>query len=273
MPELPEVETTRRGIEPHVLGRKVSRVIVRQPQLRWPISPELAEQLPGCEIEAVTRRAKYLLLKAGARHLILHLGMSGRLRIVPANTPVNKHDHLDIILDNGQALRFHDPRRFGAALWLTGNPMAHELLARLGPEPLGEDFSGRLLFERSRGRQLAVKNFIMNSQIVVGVGNIYASEALHRSGIHPARAAGRISQRRYTHLASAIKAVLEASITQGGTTLRDFVGADGGSGYYQLRLAVYGKAGQACPQCGPGHRIRMVTIGQRSSYFCPHCQH
>lgn len=272
MPELPEVETTRRGIEPHVLGQKVSKVIVRQPQLRWPIPPELEQKLTGRVIESVSRRAKYLLLKAGDGHLMLHLGMSGRLRVLPADTPAGKHDHLDIVLANGQALRLNDPRRFGAALWISAEPKKHELLADLGPEPLSEQFNGALLHTRSRGRKVAVKNFIMDSKVVVGVGNIYASEALHQVGIHPGRAAGRVSRQRYEQLASAIKQVLEASITQGGTTLRDFVGADGGTGYYQLALAVYGKAGEACPRCGPSQHIRNRVIGQRSSFFCANCQ-
>ncbi|MDX1496852.1 MAG: bifunctional DNA-formamidopyrimidine glycosylase/DNA-(apurinic or apyrimidinic site) lyase [Salinisphaeraceae bacterium] len=273
MPELPEVETTRRGIEPHVLGRKVTRVIVRQSQLRWPIPAELAKELPGRRIESVTRRAKYLLLAAGDRNLMLHLGMSGRLRVLPSDTPAEKHDHLDIVLDNGQTLRLNDPRRFGAALWISEDASKHALLEKLGPEPLSDAFNGDRLFSASRGRKIAVKNFIMNSHIVVGVGNIYASEALFRVGIRPTRAAGRISRANYGALALAIKDVLQASITQGGTTLRDYVGVDGGTGYYQLELAVYGKAGQSCPRCGPEHPIRNITIGQRSSFFCSNCQH
>ncbi len=273
MPELPEVETTRRGIEPHVVGQQVTQVIVRQPQLRWPIPPELGEQLPGRRIESVERRAKYLLLKAGDGNLLIHLGMSGRLRVLPADTPIGKHDHLDIVLASGQALRLNDPRRFGAALWICEDPAKHTLFVHLGPEPLSNDFSGATLYKASRKRKVAVKNFIMDSKIVVGVGNIYASEALHRVGILPTRAAGRISRARYDQLAIAIKEVLQASITQGGTTLRDFVGADGGSGYYQLELAVYGKTGQACPRCGPAYRIRNVVLGQRSSFFCTQCQH
>lgn len=273
MPELPEVETTRRGIEPHVLGRRVEKVIIRQPQLRWPIPAELADELPGRRIESVSRRAKYLLLAAGDRNLMLHLGMSGRLRVLPAHTPAGKHDHLDIVLDNNQALRLNDPRRFGAALWISADPSRHELLERLGPEPLSDDFSGALLFTASRGRKAAVKNFIMDSHIVVGVGNIYASEALYRVGIHPGRAAGRIGRQRYDVLAETIKDVLNESIIQGGTTLRDYVGADGGTGYYQLRLSVYGKAGTPCPRCGPEYLIRNKVIGQRSSFFCSNCQH
>lgn len=273
MPELPEVETTRRGIEPHVLGRRVEQVIIRQPQLRWPVPEELAVELPGRRIESVSRRAKYLLLAAGNRHLMLHLGMSGRLRVLPTDTPAGKHDHLDIVLDSGQTLRLNDPRRFGAALWISSDPSRHELLERLGPEPLSDDFNGALLFAASRDRRVAVKNFIMDSHIVVGVGNIYASEALHRVGIHPNRPAGRIGRARYDLLAASIKDVLDESITQGGTTLRDYVGVDGGSGYYQLKLSVYGKAGQPCPRCGPEFVVRNKVIGQRSSFFCVNCQH
>ena len=272
MPELPEVETTRRGIEPHVLGQQVKQVILRQPQLRWPVPAELVSELPGRSIETVQRRAKYLLLKAGDRHLLIHLGMSGRLRIVPATTPAGKHDHLDIVLASDQALRLNDPRRFGAALWITEDYSKHALFAHLGPEPLSEAFCGQRLYDLSRKRRVAVKNFIMDSKTVVGVGNIYASEALHRVGIHPVREAGRISLQRYQKLAEAIKHVLSDSITQGGTTLRDFVGADGGTGYYQLALSVYGKTGEPCPRCGVDHRIHNKLIGQRSSFYCPHCQ-
>lgn len=272
MPELPEVETTRRGIEPHILGYRVKQVILRQPSLRWPVPATLVRQLPGRRIDAVTRRAKYLLLRAGDACLMLHLGMSGRLRVLSTNIPAGKHDHLDIVLSNGKTLRFNDPRRFGAALWIQGDPNEHVLLATLGPEPLEEGFTADYLHQRAQGRKLAVKNFIMDSKVVVGVGNIYASEALHRAGIHPARAAGRVSLKRYALLVRAIQQVLESSITQGGTTLRDFVGVDGGSGYYQLQLSVYGKAGQPCPRCGTKHLIRNTEIGQRSSYFCASCQ-
>lgn len=270
MPELPEVETTRRGVKPHVIGRRVERVIVRQPRLRWPVSQELAQALPGRKIDAVNRRAKYLLFAAGDGHLMLHLGMSGRLRVVPADLAPAPHDHLDIVLDDGQALRFHDPRRFGSAFWLTGPPETFSLLAHLGPEPLSEDFDGDWLYRQSRGRRAPVKAFLMDSRIVVGVGNIYACEALHAAGIHPARPAGRIGRDRYHRLADAVRAVLEGAIAAGGTTLRDYVGVDGGSGWFQLSLAVYGKAGKPCPRgCGP---IRRRVIGQRATFYCPLCQ-
>lgn len=270
MPELPEVETTRAGIEPHVRGARVRTVIVRQPQLRWPVSPELTAELPGQRIEAVRRRAKYLLFAAERGHVCLHLGMSGRLRVVPADTPPGAHDHVDITLDTGQAIRFNDARRFGSVFWLRGDPETFSLLAKLGPEPLSEAFDGDGLHARSRGRRAPVKAFIMDSATVVGVGNIYASEALHAAGIHPRRAAGRIGRGRYRRLAEAIRTVLAGAIAVGGTTLRDYIGVDGDTGYFQLRLAVYDKAGQACPRgCGP---IRREIIGQRATFFCPVCQ-
>ena len=270
MPELPEVETTRRGIAPHVIDRRVTGVVIRQPQLRWPITPGLAEELTGRQFQQVTRRGKYLLFAAGDKHLMIHLGMSGRLRIVPSSLSPEKHDHLDISLDSGQTIRFNDPRRFGSAFWLPGEPAQFSLLVALGPEPLSDDFDGEHLHTRSRGRSAPVKAFVMDSKTVVGVGNIYASEALHAAGIHPARAAGKVSLARYKKLASDIKHTLETAITAGGTTLRDYVGVDGGSGWFQLQLAVYGKAGQACPRgCGP---IQQRVIGQRNTFFCPECQ-
>lgn len=270
MPELPEVETTRAGIEPHVTGQRVAQVIVRQPQLRWPVSPELATALPERTIGAVRRRAKYLLFAAGNAHLCIHLGMSGRLRVVPADTPAAKHDHVDIVLASGNMVRFNDARRFGSVFWITGNVDEFPLLASLGPEPLSPGFDGNWLYVRSRGRRAPVKTFIMDSHIVVGVGNIYASEALHAAGIHPQRAAGRISATRYARLANAIKQVLNNAIAAGGTTLRDYIGVDGGSGFFQLELAVYDKAGTPCPR--DGEPIRRVVIGQRSTFYCPRCQ-
>ncbi|MDA3922692.1 MAG: bifunctional DNA-formamidopyrimidine glycosylase/DNA-(apurinic or apyrimidinic site) lyase [Salinisphaera sp.] len=270
MPELPEVETTRAGIEPHVRGQSVRTVIVRQPQLRWPVTETLASDLPGQTIHAVRRRAKYLLFVADRGHVCLHLGMSGRLRIVPADTPVAKHDHLDIVLDNDQTIRFNDARRFGSVFWLTGDPQAFSLLSKLGPEPLSDDFDGAWLHARAAGRRTPVKSVIMDAAVVVGVGNIYACEALHAAGIHPRRAAARISAGRYNRLAEAIRQVLRDAIVAGGTTLRDYIGVDGDSGYFQLQLAAYGRAGQPCPRgCGP---IRREIVGQRSTFFCPVCQ-
>ena len=270
MPELPEVETTRRGIEPQMRGCKVREVIVRERRLRWPVPRTLVNALPGQRITSITRRGKYLLIHTAAGTAILHLGMSGSLRILPSNTPAQKHDHLDIVLDSGRALRLHDPRRFGTLLWTTADPARHKLLKTLGPEPLEDGFDGDYLFAKSRKRKVAVKNFIMDSHIVVGVGNIYASEALFLARIHPERATGRITRERYAALAKAIKKVLSAAIKAGGTTLRDFVREDGAPGYFRQHLRVYGRQGQACERCG--HAIAVRVTGQRSTYYCPHCQ-
>ncbi|MGD8644251.1 MAG: bifunctional DNA-formamidopyrimidine glycosylase/DNA-(apurinic or apyrimidinic site) lyase, partial [Chromatiales bacterium] len=262
MPELPEVETTRRGIEPHVLGRTVRKVIVREPRLRWPIPSALAKSLSSQRIDAIERRAKYLLFRTAAGTAILHLGMSGSLRIVPAGTAPEIHDHVDIALDSGQTLRLRDPRRFGCLLWTRADPLRHKLLTHLGPEPLGDALDGDYLFERSRGRRGPVKSFIMDSHIVVGVGNIYASESLFLAGIHPARPAGRISRERYEALADAVKQVLAEAIAEGGTTLRDFVREDGQPGYFRIKLRVYERAGGECVRCGG--TVRRRVIGQRA---------
>src|SRR5699024_6376542 len=270
MPELPEVETTRAGIAPHVIGRRVARVVVRQPQLRWPVSPELATALPDQVITAVQRRAKYLLFETAAGSICLHLGMSGRLRVVPDATPLRAHDHVDFVLDNDWIVRFNDARRFGSIFWISGDPEQFSLLARLGPEPLSPAFDGAYLYARARGRRATIKSFIMDSQVVVGVGNIYACEALHAAGIHPQRAAGRISAARYAKLAAAIKQVLQDAIAAGGTTLRDYIGADGHAGYFQQALAVYGREGQ--PSARDARGIKRRIIAQRSTTFCPHCQ-
>lgn len=271
MPELPEVETTRRGIEPHLTDRRITAVTVRQPVLRYPVTPDLAGMLCGRRITAVRRRAKYLLLHAGsADALIIHLGMSGSLRLVSVDTAAGKHDHFDLVLDNGHILRLNDPRRFGLVLWATAPVEAHPLLAGLGPEPLTEGFDGDYLYRRSRGRRGAVKTFVMDSAIVVGVGNIYASEALHMAGIHPSRPAGRISRARYQRLATAVQEVLSRAIEQGGTTLRNFTNGDGKPGYFRQHLHVYARAGEPCPECG--EPIRARVIGQRSSFFCGRCQ-
>ena len=270
MPELPEVETTRRGIAPHILGQTVARLVVRQRELRWPIPAHLEATLAGQTIEKVERRGKYLLLGTGHGTLILHLGMSGSLRMVAPELPPRRHDHLDLIFSGGMCLRFHDPRRFGCCLWTSEEPSRHPLLADLGPEPLEDGFSGDALYRLARGKKAAVKIFIMDSRIVVGVGNIYANEALFRAGIHPARAAGRVSLRRYRELACAIQEVLRAALAQGGTTLRDFVNEAGKPGYFQQTLAVYDRDGQSCVRCACV--IRSIRLGQRSSFFCPHCQ-
>ncbi|MBD3669876.1 MAG: bifunctional DNA-formamidopyrimidine glycosylase/DNA-(apurinic or apyrimidinic site) lyase [Gammaproteobacteria bacterium] len=270
MPELPEVETTRAGIVPHVVGRRVAQVVVRNRNLRWPIPTTLARQLTGQTVNSIRRRGKYLIIDTEAGHALIHLGMSGSLRIVTADEAVKKHDHVDLVLDDGRALRFHDPRRFGCLLWTRKDPLSHDLLASLGPEPLGVEFSGDYLHQKSRGRRSAVKGFIMDSHIVVGVGNIYASEALFRAGIHPKRAAGRISRQRYQALAHSIVEVLTEAIEQGGTTLRDFVNSEGNPGYFQQTLNVYGRESEACPQCG--HAIMNIVLGQRSTYYCAQCQ-
>ena len=271
MPELPEVETTRQGITPHILGQTVSRLVVRQPRLRWPVPEDLAERLCRQQIRSVERRGKYLLIGTDSGTAILHLGMSGSLRVTSPEAPPNRHDHVDILFESGICLRFHDPRRFGCLLWTDRDPYEHALLANLGPEPFEAAFSGDYLHEGAKGRKASVKSFIMDSQLVVGVGNIYANEALFRAGIDPRRAAGRISRMRYERLAEAIRAVLREAIAQGGTTLRDFVNEAGNPGYFQQTLSVYGCEGLPCRVCG--EPIRSIRQGQRATFFCPHCQH
>ena len=271
MPELPEVETTCRGIAPHVKGHQVAEVVLRRRKLRYPVPLTLATDLPGQQILAVERRGKYLLLLTEIGTVMIHLGMSGSLRVVDADLKPEKHDHIDIVFEHGRALRLHDPRRFGAMLWLKGDPAAHDLLAKLGPEPLSAGFDGDYLFQRSRKRKQAIKLLIMDSHVVVGVGNIYASEALFRAGIRPGIAAGKISRARYLALVDAIKAVLAEAIEQGGTTLRDFVNGEGKPGYFKQRLNVYGREGEPCGCCGS--LIKQKRMGQRASYYCPTCQH
>lgn len=269
MPELPEVETTRRGIAPHVEGLRISEIVVRQSQLRWPV-PNTVQLAVGEPVTAVRRRAKYLLLDTAKGTIVLHLGMSGSLTVQPVDKPVLKHDHLDIVLEGGNCLRLNDPRRFGACLWQGADEAPLKLLEGLGPEPLSDAFDGERLFERSRGRTVAVKNFIMTNAVVVGVGNIYANEALFMAGIDPRRAAGNVSRARYLKLGAHIKTVLAEAIKQGGTTLRDFLGADGKPGYFSIQLKVYGNVGKPCSECGTA--IRSVNIGQRNSFYCPKCQ-
>lgn len=269
MPELPEVETTRTGIAPHLNGRRVTALRVRQPQLRWPVPADLGRWVRQREISAVSRRAKYLLLTLPPGQVLIHLGMSGSLRLVPAGSAAGPHDHVDLELDSGRALRLTDPRRFGAVLWQPAGTV-HPLLARLGPEPLGPDFHGDYLYAASRGRSAPVKAFIMDQRVVVGVGNIYASEALFLAGIRPDRAAGRVGPDRYRALAGEIATVLRQAIAQGGTTLRDFVGGDGRPGYFRQALRVYGRGGLPCPRCGGA--LRSVRVGQRGTVYCPGCQ-
>ncbi|MCF6209492.1 MAG: bifunctional DNA-formamidopyrimidine glycosylase/DNA-(apurinic or apyrimidinic site) lyase [Gammaproteobacteria bacterium] len=271
MPELPEVETTRRGIAPHIEGERVREVVVRQPRLRWPVPVRLKAALCGQTIDTVHRRGKYLLLRSATGTVILHLGMSGSLHVVAAGTPAGKHDHVDIIFTNGCCLRLRDPRRFGAVLWTTRAVEAHKLLQGLGPEPLSDSFDTDYLLTASRARRVSIKAFIMDSKVVVGVGNIYASESLFMAGIHPKTAAGRIGRVRYERLVRAIKQVLDRAIEQGGTTLRDFTNSEGKPGYFQQQLRVYGRAGEACLSCNG--RIRSLQLGQRNTFYCPQCQH
>ena len=270
MPELPEVETTLRGISPHVTGKTILELILRTSRLRFPLDHKLPLLLTGQRVLRVTRRAKYLLLHCDLGTLIIHLGMSGSLRIVPAGTTERKHDHVDLIFSDGNCLRFSDPRKFGAFLFTTEPPEQHRLLQGLGPEPLEAPFDGDYLFNQSRQRKLAVKPFIMDQHVVVGVGNIYANEALFRSGIHPARSAGKISRQRFLTLAEEIKLVLQKSIAAGGTTINDFQQSDGRPGYFKQELAIYGREGDACILCGGP--IKCTRLAQRSTYYCPHCQ-
>jgi len=269
MPELPEVETSRRGIEPHILGATIRAVKIRERRLRWPVAKNLEAAVEGESIHSVSRRAKYLLIEAGRTTLILHLGMSGSVFVVDAGSEAGIHDHVDIELNNGKALRFRDPRRFGS-LHECAQPLEHKLLRDLGPEPLGDEFDGDYLWRRSRGRTVSVKQFIMNANIVVGVGNIYASESLFLAGINPKRAAGRVSRERYEGLANAIKEVLGRAIQAGGTTLRDFYGGDGEAGYFAQQLEVYDRDGEHCRYCDG--EIRSFVQGQRSTYYCASCQ-
>ena len=270
MPELPEVETTRRGIEPWLVGRRIDRLLVREWRLRWRVPRTLPQKLAGARIHSVGRRAKYLLIGTDAGTLILHLGMSGSLRVLDAASPPFAHDHVDLVLDSGRCLRFNDPRRFGCLLFTDREPLRHRLLARLAVEPLSEEFTGDALWRRARGKRVAVKAFIMDSRTVAGVGNIYASEALFRAGIRPGLAAGRVSRARMDALVAAIRAVLTDAIGAGGTTLRDYVDASGMPGYFRQRLFVYERTGKACRRCGTP--IRQFTQGARSTYWCPRCQ-
>jgi len=270
VPELPEVETTRRGIEPHIKGRKVKKLVVRQAQLRWPIPDTLSAVLPGRKIIDVQRRGKYLLLKSAPGTLLIHLGMSGSLRVLDSEVPPAKHDHVDMLMDNNRILRYTDPRRFGCWLWQTGDPQQHPLLLSLGPEPLDDEFDGDYLWQRSRGRSAPVKTFIMDSHVVVGVGNIYANEALFLAGISPRRKAKNISWQRYEILVKAIKTVLSRAIQVGGTTLRDFTNSDGDPGYFKQSLQVYGRGGESCRKCGA--ELKEIRLGQRSTVYCINCQ-
>lgn len=268
MPELPEVEVSRMGITPHLVGQKIQSLTFRTPKLRWPIPDEL-QQLQGQIIRAISRRAKYLLIETDQGCAIVHLGMSGSLRVLDAVLPAGKHDHVDLTLSNGKVLRYNDPRRFGAWLWCDVDKQ-HTVFEKLGPEPLTDDFSVQTFSERAKGKKVAIKQFIMDNHVVVGVGNIYANESLFTARIHPQRPAGKVKAAEWQVLVAEIKAVLAKAITQGGTTLKDFAQADGKPGYFAQELQVYGKAGQPCPQCG--EPIEELKIGQRNTFFCGNCQ-
>ncbi len=275
MPELPEVETTRSGIAPHIEGKTIAKLVVRQPQLRWPIPSELAQLVKGQSVIAVRRRAKYLLIDIGKSKIkgtiIIHLGMSGSLRVVKGAPPEPlKHEHFDLVFSKDLLLRFTDPRRFGACLWQDVDSEDNKWLDHLGPEPLSDDFNGEYLFNKSRKRTGAIKTFIMDQKVVVGVGNIYASESLFLSAINPKKAAGKISRAKYDLFAEQIKQVLAKAIAQGGTTLKDFVGSDGKPGYFAQQLNVYGRKDEPCMQCDAP--IKQITQGQRSTFYCTNCQ-
>jgi len=270
MPELPEVETTRRGLEPLLLGRTVEKVMVHQRALRWPVPQGLGRTLVGQTVHAIERRSKYLLLRCDHGTLIVHLGMTGHLRVVPAGEARKKHDHVELLLDDGDALRFNDSRRFGTILWTSEDPLTHPLLKDLGPEPFTAAFDADYLATRARGRVVAVKPFLMDAHTVVGVGNIYASEALFRAGIDPRRAAGKVSRAAFRRLAAAVRDVLAEAIEAGGTTIRDFANSDGEPGYFRISLRVYGRTGAPCTACGAP--IKLIRLGQRSTYFCARCQ-
>jgi formamidopyrimidine-DNA glycosylase len=270
MPELPEVEMARRAIAPFLEGKKVIGVVAREVRLRIPVQAELIDELPGHNILRLERRSKYLLLRTNAGSVIIHLGMSGRLDVVPAATPPAKHDHLDFMLESGMTLRFTDPRRFGLALWTRGEPLDHPLLKEVGPEPLEDGFDGDYLFHKSRGRRVAVKQFVMDSHVVAGVGNIYASEALFRAGIHPGGRAGGISRNRYQRLADSIREVLNGAISQGERTLGEFHDGKGNPCYFPRSLDIYGRDQEPCHICGT--MIQLTRQGGRATFFCKRCQ-
>jgi len=270
MPELPEVETTTRGITPHILHNTVARVILRHPTLRWPIPKNLSELLAQHPITAVERRGKYILLACNHGTLILHLGMSGVLRIVRNDTPAAKHDHVDIQFINGTCLRFSDPRRFGSVLWTTEDPLQHQLLKKLAPEPLSKAFTAKYFYEKSRKKSVRIKQFLMNNHYVVGVGNIYANEALFAAGISPQRPTQKITLAECTQLISAIKNVLRKAIRFGGTTLKDFTNSEGKPGYFRNQLQVYAQGGKPCPKCGV--TLKEIHQGGRATVFCGKCQ-
>lgn len=270
MPELPEVETIMQGLIPHIKGLTIQQVIIRQPQLRWPVPLDLNDQLQQQKIIHLSRRGKYLLIQMATGTLIIHLGMSGSLRVLPQDSPPTRHDHLDIILSDNKLLRYNDPRRFGAILMTEDNPETHTLLKSLGPEPLDPLFNGAWLKKAALKRQVAIKPFIMNSKIVTGIGNIYAAEALFLAKIHPLTEAGKLTQQQCEQLVKSIKEVLQSAISQGGTTLKDFVNSDGKPGYFSQKLHVYGRTNLPCTTCGSP--LQSLLLGQRSTVFCGQCQ-
>ena len=269
MPELPEVEVCRRGIEPHIINQTVSQVVVRNANMRWPITPTISD-VCGEKIIDVNRRAKYLLLKTASGIVMIHLGMSGTIRVINKDTPLIKHDHFDLVFTSGLALRLNDPRRFGSVLWVTEDINEHALLKKLGPEPLSSAFSDQCLYEKSRNKSVPVKTFLMNNHNVVGVGNIYANESLFKAGIHPTKPAGKVLKRQYQALTKHIKVTLAQAIEQGGTTLKDFTQADGKPGYFAQQLLVYGRGGQLCVSCK--ETLQEIKLAGRATVFCPKCQ-
>ncbi|WP_133128340.1 bifunctional DNA-formamidopyrimidine glycosylase/DNA-(apurinic or apyrimidinic site) lyase [Legionella nagasakiensis] len=270
MPELPEVETTKRGIHPFLLNQTIECIHVRQTKLRLPIPSDLSTSCADQKILDIARRGKYLLLQLSSGTLLIHLGMSGHLRLDHLHSPIRKHDHVDLYLSNRFILRYHDPRRFGLWLYLTEPPCQHPLLTRLGPEPLSSDFNGDYLYDRAQGKTQSIKSFIMNNHVVVGIGNIYATESLFLAGIHPQAAIGLITKEQFILLSNKIKQVLQQAINAGGTTLRDFYASDGKPGYFSAALNVYGRQGLPCPACH--ERILAMTISGRNSAFCSKCQ-
>ena len=270
MPELPEVQTTCNGIAPLITGEKITDVVVRKRQLRWPVTAGIKNKLIGRSVIKVWRRSKYILLQLDQGNLIIHLGMSGHLAVVDHKREVKKHDHIDICFGPNTVLRFHDPRRFGTVLWTAADPLEHALLQNIGPEPLGPEFTADYLFTVTRKRKRIIRDVLLDGKIVAGIGNIYANEALFGSGIDPRRPAGRISRARMQKLVASVVEVLSAGIRAGGTTLRDFRGGDGRPGYFQQSLSVYGKSGEACPNCQ--RTINSEIRGGRSLFFCRKCQ-
>ncbi len=270
MPELPEVETTRRSVAPCVVGRRIAKLHIYDPRLRWPVPKDLRKQLEGKVIDAVSRRSKYLLFRIGTGSLLVHLGMTGSLRAYRQAPPRRPHDHVDIVFDDGSTLRYHDPRRFGAILWATEPALAHPLLRDLGPEPFDAAFDADYFWRATRNRSAAIKLALMDSHLVVGVGNIYANESLFRAGIRPSTPAGKVSRPRLARLVDEVRAVLSEAIDKGGSTLRDYVNAEGEPGYFQLDYFVYGREGEPCRSCGTS--IRHRRLGARASFHCPVCQ-